>query len=235
MSATPVFGLRIFPGRIELSRTVDGKTHSQPISLACLNGLLSPKKEFGYRHLPAGCRMVVEKPASKMVQIVVEFPAGRRKVKVKHDPGVYSGSAHEIEGVALPGGICVIDLYDKNPSYTVSQMRVFGLANTLSGTSDILYRYPVPNLDRSYGSVCWGGNRFETYMNLAAAEGLVLKFFESQFNNHLFYRDTLSENFQWGSLDINAVHEFFKKLADLPVFPVEWLKPIGLTLDQVLR
>ena len=191
-----------------------GLEHSVPISLSRFTQMLNPQQEGGYDRLPPGTRYVAESSAKRTVKLLIEFPPAKRLIKVQHDYSVRGGIKCDVAGVALPGGVFVFDLMKSGDTYTINGSRLFGVAKTIADTTDRLYRFPLPNLGHGDARICWGGNSVHyAYAGLAAIEGAAKVYFESNFNDHWFYKDSVSAAFDWEGQDVRAVELFFQKLA----------------------
>lgn len=86
--------------------------------------------------------------------------------------------------------------------------------------------YPFGNVYEN-GNICWGGYSFTGIDSLKKAELVTRKFFELGTNSDLWSR-------RYINADYAVLSQFYNHLAGLDVFPEEYLKPRGCTINDLI-
>lgn len=202
-----------------------------------LGGHLSPMAEINSGLLPPGTRWIGPSRGGRMI-ILVEIPAGKHELWVKHDHGRYNAKELRVKDVPLPAALAIINMAaNATGGYTFGGCSLAALAGArLQSLDDRLYRYPLPNTSPDLG-VCWGSTQLhQDYRSIAAIEYVSTMMFRSAFNDHMWDKGALTKEFDWtGIPDCRAVEVYMEKLVQLGEFKNEWLVPASRNLRDLIR
>lgn len=212
----------------------DGHTYQKMVSHKKLMSVLEKHSTFATGLLPPNTRYY-QKSGDQYV-VLVEIPPMKRTMIVKHDG---HGRQIVIDNVPMSAGAFFFNIH-KDPrtqNYQISRPRLFALPfKGLQGFEDQLYRYPTPNVD-IHGGICWGSNHgvIEGLKCLSGLEGAVRAFFRTNFNDHIWGYNALTNKFDWKGMSWRAVEQYFQELANFDQFDDDWLLPTAQTVKKVLQ
>jgi len=209
-------------GTSTVSMVRGGQTHNRAVSFSEVLGLLGEATSFDTGLLPPGTRYFWHK-GNKAV-LVVEVPSHRRTLLVKHD---YSSITHTIENVPLPNTIFIFKIVKSIGTYSISQIQLHAGKRGIELDAETpLFEYPTPNVEG--GRICWGydGKVLNGLKHLSGIEGAVRAFYRTNFNDHIWYKDSLSKEFPFiKEFSWKKIEKYFNILAEQPCFSNDWLAP----------
>lgn len=147
---------------------------------------------------------------SSSLKVALRVPAGVR-------PYNYFGTTHV---VPQPEALVLIRA-DKG---------VFGEMYIFAVSGEVLCNYPTANVHEN-GLVCWGSNPRPEILKIADAERVLPIFYGSEFNNDLYSAGrTVCKKAEFTNPE-----GLLRALEGRTEFPVEWLVPLGETVESKVR
>ena len=92
-----------------------------------------------------------------------------------------------------------------------------------------LYHYPFGNV-QSDARICWGSNVLPKVSCIKDMESFVSLFFSAQTNNDLY--DSIKVEVDGKEVQLSQ-REFIEYVSKMDTFPMEVLRPFGLTINQL--
>lgn len=102
--------------------------------------------------LPENCIHFTRSHDERLIKIILSSPKAERLVKY---------GDNECYFIEVPKTVMVIDLEKDMSQYKFLNTRLFAVIDEAISDKTVLHAYPFPNVDKSGGRICWGGNRLK--------------------------------------------------------------------------
>lgn len=122
--------------------------------------------------------------------------------------------------ISYPGCVFFMDFSNK----ILKSSKIYAVGEK----KELLYQFPFPNV-YSTGNICWGSVKLPQIESLKETEIIPEFFFGADNNNDLFSSNYLAKV----GGETSSPKSWFKFLNGKEVFPMEYLKPVGVREDLI--